>query len=89
MPAPKTPERAPSPTALSRHAKAVAKKRGPAARSASARKAARTRSQGLTVGIALRRRRDRDPLQRTKEQARPSTGRKAQACACAVARPVR
>ena len=33
-----------SPTALSRHAKAVAKKRGPAARSASARKAARTRS---------------------------------------------
>ncbi|HEY2863623.1 MAG TPA: hypothetical protein VGK37_08390 [Casimicrobiaceae bacterium] len=33
-----------SPTALSRHAKAVARKRGPAARSASARKAARTRS---------------------------------------------
>jgi hypothetical protein len=34
-----------SPTALSRHAKAVARKRGPAARSASARKAARTRSR--------------------------------------------
>lgn len=33
-----------SPTALSRHAKAVARKRGPAARAASARKAARTRS---------------------------------------------
>jgi len=33
-----------SPTALSRRARAVAKKRGPAARSASARKAARTRS---------------------------------------------
>ncbi|HEY7945649.1 MAG TPA: DNA-binding protein [Casimicrobiaceae bacterium] len=33
-----------SPVALSRHAKAVAKKRGPAARSAAARKAARTRS---------------------------------------------
>ena len=34
-----------SPTALSRHAKAVARKRGPAARSAAARKAARTRSR--------------------------------------------
>ena len=34
-----------SPVALSRHAKAVARKRGPAARSASARKAARTRSR--------------------------------------------
>ena len=34
-----------SPAALSRQAKAVAKKRGPAARSASARKAARTRSR--------------------------------------------
>ncbi len=33
-----------SPTALSRHAKAVARKRGPAARSAAARKAARTRA---------------------------------------------
>jgi hypothetical protein len=33
-----------SPAALSRHAKAVARKRGPAARAASARKAARTRS---------------------------------------------
>ncbi|MGH8850906.1 MAG: DUF6496 domain-containing protein [Casimicrobiaceae bacterium] len=33
-----------SPVALSRHAKAAAKKRGPAARSAAARKAARTRS---------------------------------------------
>ena len=34
-----------SPTALSRQAKAVARKRGPAARSAAARKAARTRSR--------------------------------------------
>jgi hypothetical protein len=34
-----------SPTALSRHAKAVARKRGPAARSAAARKGARTRSR--------------------------------------------
>jgi hypothetical protein len=34
-----------SPAALSRQAKAVAKKRGPAARSASGRKAARTRSR--------------------------------------------
>jgi hypothetical protein len=34
-----------SPTALSRHARAVARKRGPAARSAAARKAARTRSR--------------------------------------------
>jgi hypothetical protein len=34
-----------SPTALSRHAKAVARKRGPAARSAAVRKAARTRSR--------------------------------------------
>jgi hypothetical protein len=36
-----------SPTALSRHAKAAARKRGPAARSASARKAARTRSRKI------------------------------------------
>jgi len=34
-----------SPAALSKHARAVARKRGPAARSASARKAARTRAR--------------------------------------------
>jgi hypothetical protein len=41
----KEPHRAASHTSLARHAHAVAKRRGPAARSASARKAARTRAR--------------------------------------------